>query len=472
MHKGLWARAVVIGVALLAAGNCKGGSDGGDEPPPHVELPLPEFSACEESRPVLPAKWQAVALMQDMFTPRLVFGRFTYDESVGGFRFELADRYGTKLDLFVTSERKLYELSGGEVPRACQLLSDASPYTVPARTWLGEGAVCVGKAPILNRQQQWWKTPDGVDANWLWYDDQSTLPFRSMYYQDVPISEPVPIYEHFTFNYFPSFEAVEDTALAEIQTLCQGADRASPDWADVELNHVVSLFGSDTLGPADEAAVTKIQSWIPGLSECASVDDIPPAWPHQLQLTAYMTAVSFEPDPFPTRVYYDWDKTQQNSSLFTFPTDPAQFVRTAVLTGNTGYSYIADEDGQVASCDQSLPGPPVPNWKNVDGCECRAQIAPGTVLNPSQTPTKILWCPTDLSAQQVFWTWYSNAGEAVVFMQTHSSPTAGTGLNLADYTGWLPGSVAPPGTFALPSKCGPPKTDVPSACHNCHLPVQ
>jgi hypothetical protein len=32
-------------------------------------------------------------------------------------------------------------------------------------------------------------------------------------------------------------------------------------------------------------------------------------------------------------------------------------------------------------------------------------------------------------------------------MQSNSSPTAGTGLNLADYYGWQPGLVAPPGTF-------------------------
>jgi len=38
--------------------------------------------------------------------------------------------------------------------------------------------------------------------------------------------------------------------------------------------------------------------------------------------------------------------------------------------------------------------------------ERRAQIAPHTVLNPSDVPTKILWCPTDLALRQVFWTWY------------------------------------------------------------------
>jgi len=113
----------------------------------------------------------------------------------------------------------------------------------------------------------------------------------------------------------------------------------------------------------------------------------------------------------------------------------------------------------------------VPNWNQVDGCECRAQIAPHSVPNPTDVPIKILWCPTDLSAQQVFWTCYSDTGTPVVFMQSNSSPTDGTGLNLADYYGWLPGSMAPPGTFDIPASCiGKPKHDVPQACHNCHLP--
>ena len=57
-------------------------------------------------------------------------------------------------------------------------------------------------------------------------------------------------------------------------------------------------------------------------------------------------------------------------------------------------------------------------------------------------------------------------------MQSNSSPTDGTGLNLADYYHWKPGSVAPSGTFALPAACqGQPAVQVPKACHNCHLPV-
>ena len=191
-------------------------------------------------------------------------------------------------------------------------------------------------------------------------------------------------------------------------------------------------------------------------------------------MTAFMTAVSFQPNPFPTRIFYDFTKLSQNTTLYYYPPTVEDYAQVALLLDDTGYIAFQREDGTFSSCQQALPGPPVPDWKKVDGCQCRAEIAPNTVLNPSDVPTKILWCPTDLELKQVFWTWYSDSGSPVVFMQSNSSPTAGTGLNLADYFAWGPGSVAPEGTFDLPSACdGQPKQPnaFPKACNNCHLPL-
>jgi hypothetical protein len=192
-----------------------------------------------------------------------------------------------------------------------------------------------------------------------------------------------------------------------------------------------------------------------------------------------MTAVSFAPNPFPTRIFYDWKKQVQNTTLYYDPPTAENFAQTAYLLKDTGYITNVEEGGKVSMCEQVLPGPPVPDWKNVDNCECRAQIAPHTVLNPSDVSTKVLWCPTDLQLKQVFWTWYSDTGVPVVFMQSNSSPTAGTGLNLADYHAWAPGSVAPSGTFDLPAACRVPvktsdtgsKPPFPRPCNNCHLPL-
>ncbi len=42
---------------------------------------------------------------------------------------------------------------------------------------------------------------------------------------------------------------------------------------------------------------------------------LPPPWPNQTQASVFMTAVNFAYNPFPTRVYYDWDQQAQNSSV-------------------------------------------------------------------------------------------------------------------------------------------------------------
>jgi len=440
-------------------------------------LPLPEFKPCASTtHPLLPAKWEATALMQDFFLNSLWSGKFVYDESAQAFRFSLADPYGIDFDLLTTTDGKLYLLEGGgDLPTSCTLLTMSSPFTVPARDWLAKDAVCVGQAPILTQNQQWWKSPSGVGANWFWFGTGSSLPFRSMYYADAKPTTPVPIYEHFTFNYFPTFQSVASTNLPQILQTCQSTAKVAKATAEFSRPSIEPLIRRKSAFPnTDARTIAKTQQWIPSISQCSSKSSLPPPWPDQVQATAFMTAVSFAPNPFPTRIFYDWTKKSQNTTLYYYPPTPKDYAQTALLLGETGYIAFVEEGGGISGCQQVLPGPPVPNWKNVDGCECRGQIAPHTVLNPSDVPTKILWCKTDLAAKQVFWTWYSDTGTPVVFMQTNSSPTAGTGLNLADYYGWSPGSVAPAGTFDLPQACqGQPKVPnaFPKACNDCHLPL-
>lgn len=444
-------------------------------------LPLPELTDCASTEhPRLPAKWRATALMQDFVRPALTFGNFTYDESVGAFRFRLKTEAGRQFDLLVTADRKLYMLHGGDRPNRCRFVMDRSPLTMPSRDWLDAKAECVGEAPILQRDVAWWKSPSGDGANWYWFGTGNALPFRTMFYEDAARRDPVPVYEHFTFNYFPVFEELQSTGLGAILDLCQaaGAENAATPadlgGFDVERPDAIASEAA-TEGIVDAETMATAQDWIPGLEPCSSPHDLPPAWPDKVQATAFMTAVSFPPNPFPTRVYYDWthSPSAQNSSLYYYrPKDPSNHVQVALLKGDTGWIRIEDPQGRVKMCEQALPGPQVPNWKEVDGCRCRAELRPGSVLNPSSERTKILWCPTDLSANQVFWTWYSQRGRPVVFMQTNSSPTAGTGLNLADYYGWAPGSTAPHDTFDLPAACdGKEPIQVPKACHNCHLPL-
>ncbi|MCB1058446.1 MAG: hypothetical protein KDD11_23330, partial [Acidobacteria bacterium] len=320
---------VTVGLVLVLAGCGPKSTEAppaGEQPAAPVAtdasalLPLPQFTSCGSTdHPLLPAKWVATALLQDFFHDTLTFGNFVYDESAGAFRFTLTDRYGLDADFLATTGGRLYVLSGGEQPSFCALATDQTPFTVPSRDWLDSGAVCVGQAPILERDQQWWKTPSGVGANWIWYDVQNQrLPFRTMYYAEADPKDPVPIYEYFTFNYFPTFKEVASTNLGEILAMCQGAqqDRSGTAWDTHALRR---LLASHAYPETDADTIATVQNWIPGLSECSSTGSLPPPWPDQVQGSVFMTAVSFDPNPFPTRVFYDWTRRAQNTTLYYYP---------------------------------------------------------------------------------------------------------------------------------------------------------
>src|SRR5437899_9730318 len=67
-------------------------------------LPLPTFTPCaSKDHPRLPAKWEAVALMEDFFQTSFTVGRFVFDESATAFRFSLVDPFGVDEDRLVTA---------------------------------------------------------------------------------------------------------------------------------------------------------------------------------------------------------------------------------------------------------------------------------------------------------------------------------------------------------------------------------
>ena len=114
-------------------------------------LPLPTFTPCvSKNHPSLPAKWEAVALMQDFFQQSFTVGRFVYDESAKAFRFSLVDPFGVDEDRLVTSDGKLYSLGGGDTPTSCTLLTARSPYTVPARDWLDPSPAATSSLSIAD----------------------------------------------------------------------------------------------------------------------------------------------------------------------------------------------------------------------------------------------------------------------------------------------------------------------------------
>ena len=458
--------------------------------PVEADTPLPGFAACASTaQPILPEKWQSGAILQHFSMPDLIVANLHYDETAAAFRFTLAGIEQGIGDFLLTDSGSLYRLSGPlEQPDQCSLIG-STKMQLPPRNWVADDGLCVGDAPVIEKNLSWWKTevPDmsPAGADWFWFDkDNNNLPFRTMFSK--------PTYDYgilglFTFDYFANFQEVSETNLGQLKQLCQSSNADNkPSEPGFDPNSVVNLLGTDTLRKEERKAL--INNWIPGLEPTDT--SLPASWPTQVEGTTFMTSVNYCYAPFPTRVYFDWSAQAQNTAMYwnqegAIPSScsqsPAFFVQEALLLGKhpvgasqTGYIYNRDSAGNASACHQVLPGVQMPNWMQVDSCIAKAQLQPGSIFNPTDEVVKIVHCPITkpgAAIPQMFWTWYSVSGKPMVFMQSNSN-TDGTGLNLADYYSWTPGAQAPSGLFDLPTVCeGQPKVDVPESCHNCHLPL-
>jgi len=458
-----------------------------------VSLSLPEFSSCSSTeKPELPEKWESGALLQHFSDTELVAANLVYDDSAAAMRFTLAGMTGGSGDYLLTDNGNIYGLSGGYPnPTECRFI-DRSALKVPTRQWLNEQSLCTGEAKVTGKDLVWWKnrvvpngegygsspSPDGAD--WIWYHKEGQQPYRTMF--SVPNND-YGLLGRFAFNYLPTFRSVSNTNLQALKDLCSQQTKAQQ--RNFNIDNVANLLAENSL--SEEQEITLPSKWVPGLQ--ATNPDLPPSWPSTVGVTTFFTSVNYCYAPFPSSVYYDWSAQSQLTSMYwningAVPQEDCLttfFVQDALLRGqadpngnlnDTGFIFERDRSGKPSQCHQALPGIQVPDWKKVDNCIAKAQLAPQSILNPSDEVVKILRCPiTEYPVPQVFWTWYSVTGTPVVFMQSNAD-TAGTGLNLADYHEWVPGQTAPRGSFDLPEICEiEPKQPVPGGCHSCHLPV-
>ncbi|MCF6299733.1 MAG: hypothetical protein L3J52_01205 [Proteobacteria bacterium] len=478
------------------------------------QTPLPEFKSCSDSnRPLLPAMWESGALLQHFSDTELITANIVYDSVASAMRFTLVGMSGGSGDFLLLENGNLYALSDGYPnPTQCQFIA-TTELKVPGRQWLKKDSLCVGEAKVTNKNLIWWKykvapvsaeraansfshsapSPslknlDNFDskppagADWIWYHKKSQLPFRTMF--SIPNNN-YGILGLFTFNYLPTFKALDKTNLPALKSICQSQKNTRKTAFDT--NNIEGFLTPHSLS---NTQVKDLPSqWVPGLEPTSA--ELPPAWPVKAEITTFMTSVNYCYAPFPTRVYFDWKAQSQLTSMYwnksgaipsTCPQKPEFFVQDALLRGkigqtynNTGFIFNKDHVGHSSQCFQVLPGVQIPSWKSVDGCVAKAQLAPRSILNPTAEVVKILRCPiTKYGAPvpQNFWTWYSVNGVPMVFMQSNSN-TDGTGLNLADYYSFKPGKSAPTGSFDLPNICiNQDKQSVPKSCHNCHLPLK
>lgn len=451
-------------------------------------LPVPAMASCtNKDRPLLPKAWQTGAVLQHFSDGELVIGNLVYDVTAPALRFSVIGMSGGSADYLLTDKGNLFSLSGGyPEPTQCELIA-RTDLVVPTRSWNSAESICVGEAPVADVNLVWWKHKVGeapgqpAGANWFWYHaNQPSKLFRTMFQKP---SNDFGIVGQFALSYFPEFREVEATNISSLVNLCKRA--TTPVNPGFRPGSVASLLAPNSIPKNQQQGL--IGAWVPGLQRTDT--STPPPWPDQVAATAFMVSVNYCYAPFPTRVYYDWTRASQNTTMFwnqTAATPPEcrqnEFFSTKALlygmTANpsdTGYVIPESAASAPLSCAQALPGLPRPNWMKYGGCEAKAQIAPHTTLNPRNEPLKIVNCPITpptVVPAMAFWAWYSESGMPLAFMQTNAT-TGGTGLNLADYYQWKPGTVAPPSTYTLPALCGDrPKVPDETGCHKCHMPTQ
>jgi len=437
-------------------------------------LKLPEFQRCEAAgQPRLPQRWRSTALLEPFKTPRLLnsfqlaVGEFTGDTTLPAMRATIHGLQAQSFDLLVAPE-STYLLTGPSAnPTGCQPLGPI--WQPPSDNWLSDQAQCVGEAPLIETEVEWWKMPAKPDpaTTWHWFSKDRRLPWRSLFASP---SDALAVLGQYAMAYYPEFTPVDSTNLPGLLEFCrsQTTDAVDPAPARDDLRAFITDHPNPELEAEREASIGGL---IPGLSLAACDDQTLPSWPAHgnLGFTTFMTPVKFSNDPFPTEILYQWQTRSQRTRLV-YPSSSPQEFGDALLIGGNGYGIDRMRYGNVSCAPGVMPGTPQPNWPVLGNCTCRGVLDDNPALSPDRV-TQVLSC--DMEPPSVFWTWYTDAMKPVVFYQTESAPDVGTGLALADYYDWQPGAAIPSGTFALPSQCigakRPPIPPLSTDCFTCHL---
>ncbi len=426
---------------------------------------LPSLEKCSStSRPVLPAKWHGTYLMAPFTKEQLVLGDFLFDASINAAAVRLYGLRHGSLDLFIKGRSTYIIKDAGTASASCVDAGDTGlrPFS---RDWQGRRAQCVGSAPIVAINADWWKTPSTAapSANWIWYNNADRSPFRLMFTQ--PENEPA-ILGWYAFSYQVKFEALKTTDLSSLDTFCLSAPRLEGEYGRRRLQKLIAGMESSS-GRADEA-IAHLMPEVDVNCEKAAL----PRWPERARMTALMTSPNFDSAPLPAEIVYDWSSKAQRTRMY-WPSGARIRNADALLGDELGYS-IEESSGRHLSCTADLPGALRPNWPETGGCSCEAVIKAITPLNPSG-PAKIMVCP--MTKPRVVWSWFSLEGQPLVFMETSAEGDRPSGvLTLVDYYSFAAGQAVSPEAFAVPPRCrtqkalgqakGPPLS--PRRCGACH----
>lgn len=338
-------------------------------------------------------------------------------------------------------------------------------WTLPTTNWFGnesQNATCAGVS-YLNwmeaQQVAWWKMPvPGTNppaATWIWLDQQSAFPVRTMFGQGPPspsMGDPnqLALFQMFSFTYFPMFQR--------------------PLNAGVPTSFVTPQIPGFSFGNPNKY---DLFTWNPNFG-----------------MTVFMTPVNEKFNPLPTRVLYVYkpdneykvfsDRAQNTLMLYTDnPSNPFT-SQVALLTGaapagvtpppNSDEGFLINFKGAtVTNCvsGSQFPFPQEPpNWVAIPGVDgtIQATVVNNSVLCPNNTVTilSVLFPPStpNYPDSTYLWTWYSplnangTSSRPVTFMQSQSGVGVGTSLALADYFYYEEfQQPIDPSNFNIPSPC-------------------
>ena len=426
-----------------------------------VTLPLPRLEQCTaDAHPQLPEKWRAAYLMAPFTKSQLVLSDIVYDAALPAMRVTLHGVKRGSVDLLVVGE-DTYVLSAGPANKQCRALGDTGWRPLP-RDWLTPRSQCVGSAAIGNTNVDWWKTPiDPKPASyWVWTKTSDRSPFRLVFQykstQLAPLSD-------YALSYQVGFEALAQTDLSALASVCKGAKPVANSGAD-GLRKLL-----DTIPQAQVRSDSEIKRLMPALN--ASCPAVPfPRWPTRLAITGLMTPFDSDEDPYPTEVLYDWTTASQRTRVMGRP-GSSFAMQDSLLLKEKGYTVThGASDGPI--CKAVLPGTIRPDWASRGECECAATINGTTALSPYGT-TRIIACP--LASPRAAWAWYALSGRPTTFMVTSLPGDEGSALfAVLDYREWLPNHSFPRAVFDKPPQCvsadnQPDRPPASKRCWACHL---
>lgn len=417
-------------------------------------LPLPQMNACSNpSHPQLPPKWNGTFVLMPFDQGQPAMAAFISDTSVNATQTTLVGFQSGLINVLTVGDQS-YTMTfsggtGGDL-LSCESLGDTQWRPLP-QDLLSNDAQCVGSAPLVQTSVDWWKMPAQTNpaASWIWFKTDDRSPYRLMFDDVVPALGAL---GGFAFSYQVALEPLQTTNLPELVSACQRMSKPhAAGSGPAALRQVL-----DTMKSAPKAEAT-LRRLMPELDSSCTGAQLP-SWQPQMALTSFMTPVNVNFSPFPTEVLYKWSLQSQRTRMY-WPPGSGTNYDDALLIGNQGYDVVTASNGPQV-CTADLPGTPVPNWPTMSPCSCAAVIGKGSPLAPLGD-TMIMQCPMILP--RVFWTWYTLAGQPVVFMETKSPADEGTGLALADYYGFDPNAQIPDSAFAPPNVACPAPSSAAAA---------